>query len=363
MVLSKLLWKLWTDKFSSAALPGVFKEVTRSSYILICYFTNWAQYRTGIGRYVPQQIDPFLCTHLIYAFAVINEDHQVTTSDANDETFYAILNGLKRKNLHLKTLLSIGGFQFGSSRFNSMVPTHATRLVFIKSAINFLRQYEFDGLDLAWLYPGAGGNPTENKKLYTKLVRELNLAFINEVQRTKQPRLLLSASMSAGKQLIDDSYEIDKLADYLDFMIVMAFDFHGPWDTFIGHHSPLYQRKDEYGHMKHLNVDFAVKYYRTKGSPGHKLLVGIPTYGRTFSLQTSDITIGAPVNGPGPKAKYTNQDGIMGYFEICEFLKSAELHWDTDQLIPYAAKGRIWVGYDNLRSLDMKVHFMYYKLS
>lgn len=33
---------------------------------LVCYYTNWSQYRPKEGRFVPEDIDPFLCTHLIY---------------------------------------------------------------------------------------------------------------------------------------------------------------------------------------------------------------------------------------------------------------------------------------------------------
>ena len=40
--------------------------------MVACYFTNWAQYRTGVGKYAVSDIDPHLCTDIIYAFAYID---------------------------------------------------------------------------------------------------------------------------------------------------------------------------------------------------------------------------------------------------------------------------------------------------
>ena len=39
-----------------------------ATYKRVCYYTNWSQYRHGEGKFLPSDIDPTLCTHLIFAF-------------------------------------------------------------------------------------------------------------------------------------------------------------------------------------------------------------------------------------------------------------------------------------------------------
>lgn len=63
---------------------------------LVCYFTNWAQYRQGAARFLPKDVDAQLCTHLVYAFAGM-QGHRLSTIEWNDEQMYRDFNGLKQK--------------------------------------------------------------------------------------------------------------------------------------------------------------------------------------------------------------------------------------------------------------------------
>ena len=48
---------------------------------VVCYFANWSVYRQGTAKFTPQNINPYLCTHLIYAFGGLGKDDTIVPFD------------------------------------------------------------------------------------------------------------------------------------------------------------------------------------------------------------------------------------------------------------------------------------------
>ena len=61
---------------------------------------------------------------------------------------------LKYVNPKLKVTLAIGGWNEGSTKYSEMARDATKRKSFVESVITFLKQHNFDGLDLDWEYPG-----------------------------------------------------------------------------------------------------------------------------------------------------------------------------------------------------------------
>lgn len=56
-------------------------EVQSTDGRVVCYYTNWSVYRPGTAKFNPQNINPYLCTHLIYAFGGFTKDNQMKPFD------------------------------------------------------------------------------------------------------------------------------------------------------------------------------------------------------------------------------------------------------------------------------------------
>lgn len=120
-----------------------------------------------------------LCTHMMYGFAQLIEsnntigyiEHDLCCGDTDFNSglewgngLYRRFNHLREVNPHLTTMISIGGWNEGSDKYSKMASTAENRKKFVDSVIDFLKLYDFDGLDLDWYY--MEGLRRDGHKLY-----------------------------------------------------------------------------------------------------------------------------------------------------------------------------------------------------
>jgi len=143
----------------------------------------------------------------------------------------------------------------------------------------------------------------------------------------------------------------------------MAYDMHGAWETFTGHHAPLNANPNlDLDDNLLLNVRHAVNFWIAGGAPPNKLVLGMGTYGRGFMLDNPSFNgLYAPAGNPITAGPYTREAGTWGYNEICERFISEPGQWTVVQDLyyqaPYAYRGRYWVGYDSPESIQRKAQF------
>ena len=303
--------------------------------MIVGYFPSWGIHTKS---FTLKDVDGDKLTHLIYAFANIADDGRCIVGDPKtdlDKAFegddpndpfkgnFHQLELLKMRYPHLKVLISVGGWNW-SKNFSKMASTDKGRKKFVKSCIetfikgNFGEKYGkhpgiFDGIDIDWEYPVSEGKyegKPQDKENFTKLMKELRNA-LNKQGVKDGKNYLLSFAGAADEEYIKNKIELSEIAKYVNFIVVMTYDFYGGWSNVTGFHNNMYDYKEN---SSGLSVDKTIENYIKYGAPKEKLLLGIPFYGRSWSkIPPENHGLGQPTGGLGPG---TIEGGILDYSDI-----------------------------------------------
>nr|APL97142.1 chitinase 2 [Penaeus monodon] len=328
-----------------------------TGYKVVCYFTNWAWYRQGAGKYRPEDIDPNLCTHIVYGFAVLDGTRLLikphdTWADY-DNKFYEKVAALRARGI--KVTIAIGGWNDSAGdKYSRLVNNPEARRKFNEHVIEFIQRHNFDGLDLDWEYPvcwqvNCKKGPASDKAAFAEWIKELHYAF-------KPHGLLLSAAVSPSNKVIDAGYDVPALNRYLDWIAVMTYDYHGHWDKKTGHVAPMYLHPED--EDIYFNSNFTIHYWMEKGADRKKLIMGMPLYGQSFSLASaSDNGLNQKAYGRGTAGEFTRAGGFLAYYEICDRVLNRGFTVVKDpegRMGPYAYNGNQWFGYDDIAMIRYK---------
>ncbi|MDC3415937.1 glycosyl hydrolase family 18 protein [Aquibacillus salsiterrae] len=338
-------------------------DIAPENYKRVGYYAGWATY----SGYQVSDIDASKLTHLNYAFATISDDGKMIVGDEADtekafpgdtatQDFkgnFNQLTKLKEQNPDLKTLISVGGWTW-SDKFSDVAQSDESRTIFANSVVDFLTTYQFDGVDIDWEYPVGGGKPgnksrPEDKQNFTLLLEDIRKALDAQTKKDGNDYLLTIAAGSSNKHA--SNLELEKIAEYVDYIQLMTYDIHGEWDQMSGFNAPLFRDPDSKFYWD-WSVDDSVKTYIASGITPGKLVMGLAFYGREFyNVTNSNNGLYQPFSGGRSVSykkitnDYLNRRGFTRY-------------WDEDTKVPYLFNGSTFVSYSDEKSIGYKTAYI-----
>ncbi|GAM87503.1 hypothetical protein ANO11243_055280 [Dothideomycetidae sp. 11243] len=335
---------------------------SEGKYRTVSYYVNWAIY----GRnHQPQDLPVTNLTHCLYSFANIKTDGTVFLTDSwsdvekhyptdswNDvgTNVYGCLKQLylhKKANRHFKVLLSIGGWTY-SPNFAGPCSTSEGRHVFATSAVTLLKDLGLDGLDIDWEYPANATQAEHYVQLLRAVRHELDVYASSLPSR---PHFLLTIASPCGPSNFPN-FDLRHMDQYLDFWNLMAYDFAGSWDSVAAHQANIFPSKDQ-PQTTPFSADHAIRHYIASGIAPHKLVLGMPLYGRAFANTDGP---GSSYSGVGGEGSW--EPGVWDYKALPR--EGATAHHDPQTLATwsYDPSTRTMVTYDDARSAAGKVNYI-----
>jgi chitinase len=315
--------------------PGFAASVPHP-YRIVGYAEGWT---------TPAVIHPEKLTHINFAFAHIGADGRVLLADAAMATNLKRVVALKSTNPRLKIIISIGGWE--ADGFSDAALSESSRAVFVDSAVQLVRQYSLDGIDIDWEYPGQGVSGikyrAEDRHNFTLLLKALRDRLGN--------RYLLTIASADGEYF--QHTEMDKLHVYLDWINLMSYDFFNSLTPTTGHHAGLY--KSATSAATDRDADSSVKQHLAAGIPAEKIVLGVAFYGRGF---TDVQAVNRGLNQP-----YGRFENAHDYSELANSLIGRQgfvRYWDDKAKAPYLwnSASRTFISYDDPQSIRAKAQYV-----
>ncbi|GJE93368.1 glycoside hydrolase family 18 protein [Phanerochaete sordida] len=245
--------------------------------VATAWYTGW-----NAAQLPVDQVSWDKYTSMTYAFALPQADGTILLQDSDVALLPQFVQAAHSSNT--RAMLTIGGWT-GSKYFSSLVATSDNRTSFVNAAMQLVSQYDLDGLDFDWEYPGAPGDCNVNTPDDTQ-----NFLLFLQQLRGQAPNITLSAAVSLTP-FVDDSgspsTDVSGFAKVLDYIAIMDYDVFGPgWSTSVGPNAPLNDTCAPAG-MQQGSAVSAVKAWTSAGFPANQLVLALAAYGHGFVVNTT----------------------------------------------------------------------------
>ncbi len=293
------------------------------------YYAQWSVW----GRqYNPNMIPVNNLNHIIYAFIGFNPANgDIKTLDASADSWG--LSAISRDLLqypYLKASLSFGGWTNNgvntAPMFAELASSETSMNKFADQAIELMQKTGFSGLDIDWEWwsdYGKGVAPAKQMLTFYKIIKNK----LDKVSQIDGKYYTLSIAVNGASDTIyamQDPKNPNHVPDFwtqvntlVDHVNIMSYDYHGAWES-----TPAYFQATqdfsnvdgyEIGQSRGMSIKNATDAYIKSGISPKKLVVGIPLYGRSMTVNAiNHNSIGLLENVTGTGLK-DYEAGILDY--------------------------------------------------
>jgi spore germination protein YaaH len=271
-------------------------------------------------------IKEYLTTIAYFAYQVNPEDGSMTNLDKNSSP--AAL-----KNAAGKAVVTI--INIGASQNKTFLGNTAAQGKLINSLVQLVGQQKLNGVSVDFEEV-----PHANRTDYTAFIKALATALH---QQDKD----LQVSIAIPALDPEEIFDVGALASYVDYFIIMAYDYYWRGSTVAGPNSPLISNTPW---PRNMNITYAIAKFIARQAPPAKILLGVPYYGTQW--QTKGL------NYPSDKLSYNS----LTYYQIKQLLGNNQSSFDQESLTEYytyTKDGKDYqVWFDGPKSLSEKYQFV-----
>lgn len=304
-------------------------------------------------------------THLSYFGLNIaaNGEISIKDEDGNLDPGYRTLNEEKFTEL-AEQMQNQGGKvelvlkQFNSADISAFLNNEKAHLTFFQSLDSLLLAYPVSGINIDIEY--SGENSQALRENFVTFMRKLDW-YLDTKYKDVQISVDVYASAASNSQSL---WDIAAINPYIDYVVIMAYDFHQRSSSQAGPVAPLFSESENSKWNKDINQNLKLFLDQI---PREKILLGIPFYGYGWQTDSNN-----------PKANTFEDTGFtVSYKKAKELLAiadgktSSENTWkgatqikksfDSDALSPYITykqDGEFYtIYYEDSESISYKLEY------
>lgn len=324
---------------------------------LVCFLRNEAFGRSGTLRFTMDSVPVTKCTHVVYSYL---ETRKGSTDfkfrkigGVGEKDLLQSLADLKQNYPKLKVMFSFGNGHH-MSRLLELIGSNEDRDSLAKSIADLVRKYNLDGVNFHLEGPGRSVCDKRDVLKVLSFIKALRTEFGNK-------DVYITFQLPACSNPNCDAIPKDALVRFLDYVFLMTFDYKLDDLTKTKLTSGLYYYEGD--RKTAIESESCLGRWIDAGVPKYKIVPGIATYGRSFTLDDPNNNgVSAKLNQDHPLgygANFTKTDGYMDYVETCR--RAQYFNW-TREWVKYAATPYIyykdqWISYDDKDSAVVKAEW------